>query len=191
MNDNYTEQYVQSHIDTINEWYSLHSDELISLRNSINQFLSVNTDNSIYTLCTFLNNQTIMKTFCSISDIAYCIYAADITASEFNSHVSTVKFMNNAPDIDALIYKVQYYKFLILNIEYDVERTAAIQAVIERISSNEISLIALFKLIYTIAVNKSAVIDILTHNLRLSGISEAADILNELFKNMENEHESL
>ena len=147
---NYTEQYVQSDINNINEWHSLHSDELTSLRSSINQFLSVNTDNSIYTLCTFLNNQTIMKTFYSISDIAYCIYAADITASEFNSQVSTVKF-------------------------------------IEKISNNEISLIALFKLIYTIAVDKAAIIEILTHNLRLSGMSETADILNELFKNMENE----
>ena len=187
MTTNYTEQYVQAHIDTINEWYSLHSDELASLRSSINQFLSVNTDNSIYTLCTFLNNQTIMKTFCSISDIAYCIYAADITASEFNSHVSTVKFMNNAPDINALINKVQYYKFLILNIEYDVERTTAIQTIIEKISNNEISLIALFKLIYTIAVDKTYIMEILTLNLRLSGMSENADILNELFKNMENE----
>ena len=71
---NYTEQYVQSDINNINEWYSLHSDELTSLRSSINQFLSVNSDNSIYTLCTFLNNQTIMKTFYSVSDIAYCIY---------------------------------------------------------------------------------------------------------------------
>lgn len=184
---NYTEQYVQSDINNINEWYSLHSDELTSLRSSINQFLSVNTDNSIYTLCTFLNNQTIMKTFYSISDIAYCIYAADITASEFNSQVSTVKFMNNAPDINALINKVQYYKFLILNIEYDVERTTAIQTIIEKVSNNEISLIALFKLIYTIAVDKAAIIEILTHNLRLSGMSETADILNKLFKNMENE----
>ena len=37
---NYTEQYVQSDINNINEWYSLHSDELTSLRSSINQFLS-------------------------------------------------------------------------------------------------------------------------------------------------------
>ena len=95
--------------------------------------------------------------------------------------------MNNVTDIDALINKVQYYKFLILNIEYDVERTTAIQTIIEKISNNEISLIALFKLIYTIAVDKAAIIEILTHNLRLSGMSETADILNELFKNMENE----
>ena len=183
---NYTEQYVQSDINNINEWYFLHSDELTSLRSSINQFLSVNSDNSIYTLCTFLNNQAIMKTFYSVSDIAYCIYAANITASEFNSHVSTVKFMNNATDIDALINKVQYYKFIILNIEYDVE-TAAIQTIIEKISNNEISLIALSKLIYTIAVDKAAIMEILAHNLRLSGMSENADILNELFKNMENE----
>lgn len=95
--------------------------------------------------------------------------------------------MNNAPDINALINKVQYYKFLILNIEYDVERTTAIQTIIEKISNNEISLIALSKLIYTIAVDKAAIIEILTHNLRLSGMSETADILNKLFKNMENE----
>lgn len=191
MTTNYTEQYVQADINNINEWHALHSGELISLRNSINQFLSANTDNSIYTLCTFLNNQTIMKTFYSVSDIAYCIYAADITASEFNSHVSTVKFMNNAPDIDALIYKVQYYKFLVLNIEYDVDRTTAIQSMIKKVNSNEISLIALFKLIYSIAVNKSAVIEILIHNLRLSGMPEAADTINNIFKTTENKHESL
>lgn len=41
-NDN--EQYVQSCITEMNEWNNMHADELISLRASINQFLSTNTE---------------------------------------------------------------------------------------------------------------------------------------------------
>ena len=134
-NDN--EQYVQSCITEMNEWNNMHADELISLRASINQFLSTNTENSIYTLCTFLNDKTIITTFLGVSDIAYCILAADMTAYEFNMHSQTPKFMYNTLNIDNLIHKLQCYRFLILNIA--VNKALVIDTIIKALNTADMS----------------------------------------------------
>ena len=182
-NDN--EQYVQSCITEMNEWNNMHADELISLRASINQFLSTNTENSIYTLCTFLNDKTIITTFLGVSDIAYCILAADMTAYEFNMHSQTPKFMYNTLNIDNLIHKLQCCRFLILNIEYDVDRNNAIDNIIKAINDQYISVTALARLILNIAVNKALVIDTIIKALNTADMSENATMIYSTYKNME------
>ena len=47
----YNENYTENTLENERLWYSQDSDELTSLRQSINLFLSSNSINSIYELC--------------------------------------------------------------------------------------------------------------------------------------------
>lgn len=47
----YNENYTENTLENERLWYSQHNNELTSLRQSINLFLSSNSINSIYELC--------------------------------------------------------------------------------------------------------------------------------------------
>ena len=108
-----------------------------------------------------------------------------MTAYEFNMHSQTPKFMYNTLNIDNLIHKLQCYRFLILNIEYDVDRNNAIDNIIKAINDQYISVTALARLILNIAVNKALVIDTIIKALNTADMSENATMLYSTYKNME------
>ena len=57
-----TEECVQASIDNDAAWHSSYDSELNILISSINQLLNNNSDDSLYTLCTFLTEPDIIKT---------------------------------------------------------------------------------------------------------------------------------
>ena len=180
-----TETYVESRIQEMNTWKQLHEAELISLRSSINQFLASNTAKSIYTLCTFLTDGNIFDTFKGVPDIAYCIVAATITAFEFNSSSDALPFLYNTFNIEGIINKMRSYRFLILNIEYDTERIEAQKTLSEAVKNNRLSLIAIIKLTYNIADNKSYVIRLISNYFESAGMKNESHSLLELYNAME------
>jgi len=160
-----TEEYVESSILEDEQWHKEYDESLLSLTDSISHFLKVNTVNSLYTLCTFLTTPDIIKTFRNIPDIAHCLVAANITATEFNNNITTTLYLKDTYDISGVIKKNNYYKFLLLNIEYNVDRNNALNNLTNDIRNKKISHIAIEQLVKTTSLNSDYVLDCLSNQL--------------------------
>ena len=148
-----TEECVQASIDNDAAWHSSYDSELNILISSINQLLNNNSDDSLYTLCTFLTEPDIIKTFNGIPEIAHCLVAVNITAEEFNNNLTTPLYLKNIHNIEQVIKKNNYYKFLILNIEYDVDAEIALKCIAKDINDGTLSSLALEQFIKTTCVD--------------------------------------
>ena len=160
----YNENYTENTLENERIWYSKHNDELISLRQSINLFLSSNSINSIYELCLCFEEPVIINTYQTVPDIAYCIIAITISMEEFNAKITHNSFLLNVRSIDELISKIKKYKFLLLNLEFNTDEENSLNIITYDLINNNLSTIALYYLIKTSSVNKDAILNkICTH----------------------------
>ena len=155
----YNENYTENTLENERIWYSKHNDELISLRQSINLFLSSNSINSIYELCLCFEEPVIINTYQTVPDIAYCIIAITISMEEFNAKITHNSFLLNVRSIDELINKIKKYKFLLLNLEFKTDEENSLNIITYDLINNNLSTIALYYLIKTSSVNKDAILN--------------------------------
>lgn len=155
----YNENYTENTLENERIWYSKHNDELISLRQSINLFLSSNSINSIYELCLCFEEPVIINTYQTFPDIAYCIIAITISMEEFNAKITHNSFLLNVRSIDELISKIKKYKFLLLNLEFKTDEENSLNIITYDLINNNLSTIALYYLIKTSSVNKDAILN--------------------------------
>lgn len=155
----YNENYTENTLENVRIWYSKHNDELISLRQSINLFLSSNSINSIYELCLCFEEPVIINTYQTVPDIAYCIIAITISMEEFNAKITHNSFLLNVRSIDELISKIKKYKFLLLNLEFKTDEENSLNIITYDLINNNLSTIALYYLIKTSSVNKDAILN--------------------------------
>ena len=155
----YNENYTENTLENERIWYSKHNDELISLRQSINLFLSSNSINSIYELCLCFEEPVIINTYQTVPDIAYCIIAITISMEEFNAKITHNSFLLNVRSIDELISKIKKYKFLLLNLEFNTDEENSLNIITYDLINNNLSTIALYYLIKTSSVNKDAILN--------------------------------
>ena len=155
----YNENYTENTLENERIWYSKHNDELISLRQSINLFLSSNSINSIYELCLCFEEPVIINTYQTVPDIAYCIIAITISMEEFNAKITHNSFLLNVRSIDELISKIKKYKFLLLNLEFKTDEENSLNIITYDLINNNLSTIALYYLIKTSSVNKDAILN--------------------------------
>lgn len=155
----YNENYTENTLENERLWYSQHNDELTSLRQSINLFLSSNSINSIYELCLCFEEPVIINTYQTVPDIAYCIIAITISMEEFNAKITHNSFLLNVRSIDELISKIKKYKFLLLNLEFKTDEENSLNIITYDLINNNLSTIALYYLIKTSSVNKDAILN--------------------------------
>ena len=155
----YNENYTENTLENERIWYSKHNDELISLRQSINLFLSSNSINSIYELCLCFEEPVIINTYQTVPDIAYCIIAITISMEEFNAKITHNSFLLNVRSIDELISKIKKYKFVLLNLEFKTDEENSLNIITYDLINNNLSTIALYYLIKTSSVNKDAILN--------------------------------
>lgn len=175
-----TEEYVEYLIQNQEQWQQTYGNDLILLRNSINAFLSHNSYVSLNNMCSFFQYKSILKSFYSIDDIAYCIVGVDITINEFSHFSDAPLFLLDVSNIDELIQKIRQYKFLLLNIEFDTNQKNALEYICHKLTENTLSTAALLSLIKHSSINKSYTITIISDNLKNIGYSEIADNLCSL-----------
>lgn len=166
MNYECNEQYVEDELSKDVNWYIEHKDELSSLRQSINLLLSTNNIKSIYNLCICFENELLVDTFRAVPDIAYCIIGITITMTEFNMHQTDSIFLMNILSINDLINKINKYKFLLLNIEFDRNKDRAIYDIANYYVNNIISPVALYYLIQCSSVDCEHIFDELCEYIR-------------------------
>lgn len=155
----YNENYTENTLENERLWYSQHNNELTSLRQSINLFLSSNSINSIYELCLCFEEPVIINTYQTVPDIAYCIIAITISMEEFNAKITHNSFLLNVHSIDELISKIKKYKFLLLNLEFDINQENSLNIITYDLNNNNLSTIALFYLIITSSINKKEILN--------------------------------
>lgn len=149
-----TEEYVNTLLtEKYNKLKSI-SNDLPQLKNSINSFLQANNENSIYNLCTFLNDANFITKYNCDSEIAYCIVAACITAKEFNNRSNNILFLRNIHSINEIIEVITTYTFCIINIEFGAKRNEALNYLKNKINNNELSIIALTYFVEYYSLNK-------------------------------------
>jgi hypothetical protein len=149
-----TEEYVNTLLTEKSNKLKSISNDLPQLKNSINSFLQANNENSIYNLCTFLNDANFITKYNCGSEIAYCIVAACITAKEFNNRSNNILFLRNIHSIDEIIEVITTYKFCIINIEFNTKRNEALNYLKNKINNNELSIIALTYFVEYYSLNK-------------------------------------
>lgn len=155
----YNENYTENTLENECLWYSQHNNELTSLRQSINLFLSSNSINSIYELCLCFEEPVIINTYQTVPDIAYCIIAITISMEEFNAKITHNSFLLNVHSIDELISKIKKYKFLLLNLEFDINQENSLNIITYDLNNNNLSTIALYYLIKTSSINKKEILN--------------------------------
>lgn len=155
----YNENYTENTLENERLWYSQHNNELTSLRQSINLFLSSNSINSIYELCLCFEEPVIINTYQTVPDIAYCIIAITISMEEFNAKITHNSFLLNVHSIDELISKIKKYKFLLLNLEFDINQENSLNIITYDLNNNNLSTIALYYLIKTSSINKKEILN--------------------------------
>lgn len=155
----YNENYTENTLENERLWYSQHNNELTSLRQSINLFLSSNSINSIYELCLCFEEPVIINTYQTVPDIAYCIIAITISMEEFNAKITHNSFLLNVHSIDELISKIKKYKFLLLNLEFDINQENSLNIITYDLNNNNLSTIALYYLIKTSSINKNEILN--------------------------------
>ena len=185
----YDEEYVERQLEEDNIWYSKHDAELNSLRKSINLFLSTNNTKSIYSLCECFDSSDLSETFKAVPDIAYCIIAITISMNEFNMNIDTL-FLKNVLNIQDTVNKINKYKFLLLNIEFDNDKTEALRQITENLNTN-LSSVALFYLIKCCSVDTQYVFNEICDYLindtldnSMNKYNELMNIYNELVTSM-------
>lgn len=154
-----TEKYVDTLLTEEANKLKYISNDLLQLKESINLFLQADNENSIYNLCTFLNNSNFIKTYNCDPEIAYCIVASYITAKEFNDESNNILFLRNLHSISEIIEAITAYKFCILNIEFNINQESAIDYLKNKINNKELSRIALTYFIEHFSINKTLSFD--------------------------------
>lgn len=144
-----TEEYVNTLLTEKSNKLKSISNDLPQLKNSINSFLQANNENSIYNLCTFLNDANFITKYNCDSETAYCIVAACITAKEFNNRSNNILFLRNIHSINEIIEVITTYKFCIINIEL-----ICCNYLKNKINNNELSIIALTYFVEYYSLNK-------------------------------------
>ena len=176
----YNENYTENTLENERLWYSQHNNELTSLRQSINLFLSSNSINSIYELCLCFEEPVIINTYQTVPDIAYCIIAITISMEEFNAKITHNSFLLNVRSIDELISKIKKYKFLLLNLEFKTDEENSLNIITYDLINNNLSTIALYYLIKTSSVNKDAILNKICKHLNNNKKEELLDIYHML-----------
>lgn len=161
-----TEEYVDNILAEEQHRIELIAEDLKTLKHNINLFLQADNENSIFNLCTFLNDANFIYTYNADSEIAYCIVAAYITAQEFNDSANNILFLRNLHSIEEVVHEITEYKFNIINIEFNTNRDNALNELYTKISSNKLSIIALKYFINNFSINKKHVLTYISDYFR-------------------------
>lgn len=159
MNYEYDEQYVEQELSKESDWYVKHKEDVSSLWQSINMLLSTNSIQSIYNLCVCFEDIHLVNTFRAVPDIAYCIIGITITMTEFNMKPTDSIFLLNVLSIYELINKINKYKFLLLNIEFNNDKDKAMCNITNDYVNNVIFPAALYYLIQCSSVDSRHIFD--------------------------------
>jgi hypothetical protein len=184
----YNENYTENTLENERLWYSQHNNELTSLRQSINLFLSSNSINSIYELCLCFEEPVIINTYQTVPDIAYCIIAITISMEEFNAKITHNFFFLNVHSIDELISKIKKYKFLLLNLEFDINQENSLNIITYDLINNNLSTIALYYLIKTSSINKNEILNKICNYLNNTNNNNKKDELLSIHDNLNSTH---
>lgn len=184
----YNENYTENTLENERLWYSQHNNELTSLRQSINLFLSSNSINSIYELCLCFEEPVIINTYQTVPDIAYCIIAITISMEEFNAKITHNSFLLNVHSIDELISKIKKYKFLLLNLEFDINQENSLNIITYDLNNNNLSTIALYYLIKTSSINKNEILNKICNYLNNTDNNNKKDELLAIHHNLNSTH---
>lgn len=182
----YDESYTESQLQHEQDWYIKHNEELTSLRHSINLFLKANNVKSIYELCLCFNESSLIDTYGGVPDIAYCLIAIGISMNEFNQHITNTLFLLNVSSIEELISKVNKYKFLILNIEFNTGKITALETLINDLTTNKLSYVALVSLINIYSINKELIFNELCQYMKANNYNELHSQLTDTFNSSNN-----
>ena len=184
----YNENYTENTLENERLWYSQHNNELTSLRQSINLLLSSNSINSIYELCLCFEEPVIINTYQTVPDIAYCIIAITISMEEFNAKITHNFFFLNVHSIDELISKIKKYKFLLLNLEFDINQENSLNIITYDLINNNLSTIALYYLIKTSSINKNEILNKICNYLNNTNNNNKKDELLSIHDNLNSTH---
>ena len=184
----YNENYTENTLENERLWYSQHNDELTALRQSINLFLSSNSINSIYELCLCFEEPVIINTYQTVPDIAYCIIAITISMEEFNTKITHNSFLLNIHSIHELIIKINKYKFLLLNLEFDTNQENSLNIITYDLINNNLSTIALYYLIKTSSINKDVIFNKICDHLNNTNNNNKKDELLSIHHNLNSTH---
>lgn len=184
----YNENYTENTLENERLWYSQHNNELTSLRQSINLFLSSNSINSIYELCLCFEEPVIINTYQTVPDIAYCIIAITISMEKFNAKITHNFFFLNVHSIDELISKIKKYKFLLLNLEFDINQENSLNIITYDLINNNLSTIALYYLIKTSSINKNEILNKICNYLNNTNNNNKKDELLSIHDNLNSTH---
>lgn len=154
-----SEEYIEQQLLKDSYWLEAHGSELDMLRNAINMFLRADNKKSLFELCSFFEDGTLIESFKAVPDMAYCIIGITIMMKEFNMGYEEELFFKGVYSIDGAIEKINRYKFILLNIEFNLDRESSMKLLVNELISKKISPAALLYLIKCSSVDSQYILD--------------------------------
>lgn len=107
---------------------------------------------------------------------------------EFNAKITHNFFFLNVHSIDELISKIKKYKFLLLNLEFDINQENSLNIITYDLINNNLSTIALYYLIKTSSINKNEILNKICNYLNNTNNNNKKDELLSIHDNLNSTH---
>lgn len=136
--------------------------ELTAIKNEFDIMFKAHSEQSLNAICAVASNKEISTLIRSNSEFAYFIESTFIFRNELTSGAPAT-FFSDVFSVDEASAKVQKYKFLLWNIEFDIDRTEATEIIKTDLGSGILSSSALSSLIEAYAFTPASVKEVLAN----------------------------
>lgn len=149
------------------KWQATFKQSGINLKETINKLLSANTTESLHQLASILASADVQSTFDTDSEITHACFIFAIYRTELKLEENDVhKLPEGAHSITDLIQVFRQIKFLLLNIEFDLDADSALKNLSYFIKTKQLSVTAVTYIIQASCINKSSVFTQLIKQLK-------------------------
>ena len=161
-----SEATIKNEINALNDWNEKYGIYLSDYTNRINMLLIDHSDRALNELSNLFYDKDFVQQYNNIPSIAYMIVIMTIYKEEFADSNVTKTILDHGYNINELIFHFRKIKFLLWNIEFDVDKSNALVILNEYIAAEHITITELTYIIQSTSINRAEIFLIFARYLR-------------------------
>jgi len=169
-----SEENINNEINELNDWNEKYGIYLSAYTNRINMLLLEHSNIALNELSNLFYDKQFIQQYKSIPSIAYMIVIMTIYKDESGDSDLTQTILDNGNNIDELISHFKEIKFLLWNIEFDVDKSDALVILNEYIANGHITITELTYIIQSTSINRVEIFLNISRFLRFNNNTKGA-----------------
>jgi len=169
-----SEENINDEINELNDWNEKYGIYLKDYTDRINLLLLEHSNIALNELSNLFYDKQFIEHYKSIPSIAYMIVIMTIYMAESSDSNFTKTILDHGHSIDELISHFKEIKFLLWNIEFDVDKTNALIILNDFIKNKYITITELTYIIQSASINRVEVFLNISHFFRSSDNTQDA-----------------